>query len=62
MFLYDKRVLVRLKGQFYMTEIRQAMLYGVECWAMDKKLKEKVQVTKMCMIRWMSGVALKDRK
>ena len=30
--LYDKRVPQKLKGKFYRTTIRPAMLYGAECW------------------------------
>jgi hypothetical protein len=30
--LYDKMLLQKLKGKFYRTTIRLAMLYGVECW------------------------------
>jgi hypothetical protein len=30
--LRDKRVPQKLKGKFYRTMIRPAMLYGAECW------------------------------
>jgi hypothetical protein len=30
--LCDPRVPIKLKGKFYRTVIRPAMLYGAECW------------------------------
>jgi len=32
-FICDKKVPLKLKGKFYRTAIRPAMLYGTECWA-----------------------------
>ncbi|CAN6683009.1 unnamed protein product [Malus baccata var. baccata] len=31
--LCDRRMPLKLKGKFYRTAIRSAMLYGTECWA-----------------------------
>ena len=35
--LCDKRVPQKLKGKFYRTVIRPAMLYGVECWPTKRR-------------------------
>ena len=35
--LCDKRVPQKLKGKFYRTTIRPAMLYGVECWPTKRR-------------------------
>lgn len=32
------------------------MLYGLECWAVDKKMELKMSVAKMRMLRWMWGI------
>ena len=41
--LCDKRVPQKLKGKFYRTAIRPAMLYGAECWP-----------TKICHVQQLS--------
>ena len=43
---------MRLKGKFYKTAIRPAMLYGTECWAVKKQYVRKMNVAKMRMLRW----------
>ena len=45
--LCDKRIPTRLKGKFYRTAIRPAMLYGTECWATKKQYVDKMSVSEM---------------
>jgi hypothetical protein len=35
--LCDPRVPLKLKGKFYRTAIRPAMLYGAECWSTKRR-------------------------
>jgi hypothetical protein len=37
--LYKKRVPQKLKGKFYRTTIRPAMLYGAECWSTKRHVQ-----------------------
>jgi hypothetical protein len=39
--LCDKKVSNKLKGKFYMTEIRLAMTYGAECWAIKDNTSKR---------------------
>jgi hypothetical protein len=59
--LCDKRVPTKLKGKFYRTAIRPAMLYGTECWPMKKQQVTKMSVAEMRMLRWMCGKTRRDR-
>ena len=59
--LCDKRIPTRLKGKFYRTAIRPAMLYGTECWATKKQHVDKMSVAEMRMLRWMCGKTRQDR-
>ena len=49
--LCDRRIPLRLKGKFYKTAIRPAMLYGTECWAVKKQYVSKMNVAEMRMLR-----------
>ena len=59
--LCDRRIPVKLKGKFYRTAIRPAMLYGSECWATKKQNVQKMGVAEMRMLRWMCGKTQKDK-
>ena len=45
----------KLKGKFYRTTIRPAMLYGAECWPTKIRHVQQLSVAEMCMLRWICG-------
>ncbi|PVH36256.1 hypothetical protein PAHAL_6G032900 [Panicum hallii] len=59
--LCDKKVPQRLKGKFYRTAIRPAMLYGVECWPTKRRHVQQLSVAEMRMLRWFCGHTRRDR-
>ncbi|KAM1225087.1 hypothetical protein ACFX2G_044844 [Malus domestica] len=59
--LCDRRMPLKLKGKFYRTTIRPAMLYGTECWAVKHQHVHKMGVAEMWMLRWMCGHTRKDK-
>ena len=59
--LCDKRIPNKLKGKFYKTTVRPAMLYGTECWTIKKKHVQQMNVAEMRMLRWMCHKTRKDR-
>jgi hypothetical protein len=59
--LCDKRVPQKLKGKFYRTAIRPAMLYGAECWPTKCHHVQKLSVAEMRMLRWICGHTRMDR-
>ena len=59
--LCDRKFPLRLKGKFYRTAIRPAMLYGSECCPMKVAQVRKFEVAEMRMLRWMSGCTMLDR-
>jgi hypothetical protein len=59
--LCDKRVPQNLKGKFYRTAIRPAMLYGVECWFTKRRHVQQLSVVEMRMLRWICGHIRMDR-
>ena len=57
----DRKIPNKLKGKFYRTAIRPALLYGSECWALKGQQEQKMGVTEMRMLRWMSEHTKKDK-
>ncbi|KAH1224161.1 hypothetical protein GmHk_11G031444 [Glycine max] len=51
--LCDAKVPIKLKGKFYRTAVRPAILYGTECWAVKSQHENKIGVAEMKMLRWM---------
>ena len=58
---HDRHIPLKLKGKFYKTSIRPAILYGIECWTILKQHVNKLRITEMLMLRWICGKTLKDR-
>jgi len=49
---------MRLKDMFYNNVVRPAVFYGSKCWAVDKKIEQRMSemsVAEMRMFRWTSG-------
>jgi hypothetical protein len=49
--LCDPRVSLKLKGKFYRTAIRSAMLYGVEYWLTKRRYVQQLSVAEIRMLR-----------
>jgi hypothetical protein len=48
--LCDKRVPQKLKGKFYRTAIRPAMLFGAECWPTKRQHVQQLSVAEMRLL------------
>ncbi len=59
--LCDHKIPNKLKGKFYRSAIRPAILYGSKCWALKESYVSKIRVTEMKMLRWMSGYTRLDK-
>ncbi|VFQ94525.1 unnamed protein product [Cuscuta campestris] len=53
--LCDPKISRRMKGKFYQSVVRPAMLYGAECWAVKKTHVHRLHAAQMRMLRWMCG-------
>ena len=59
--LCDRNIPLWLKGKFYRTAIRPALLYGTECWAIKRYYAQKMSVVEMHMLCWMRGNTMRDK-
>ncbi|KAG2581508.1 hypothetical protein PVAP13_6KG039370 [Panicum virgatum] len=59
--LCDKKVPQKLKGKFYRTAIRTAMLYGAECWPTKRRHVQQLSIAEMRMLCWICGHTRMDR-
>jgi hypothetical protein len=59
--LCNPRVPLKVKGKFYRTMIRPAMLYGAEYWPTKRRHVQQLSVAEMRMLRWICGHTRRDR-
>jgi hypothetical protein len=59
--LCDPRVPLKLKGKFYRSAIRPAMLYGAKYWLTKRRHVQQLSVAEMRMLRWICGHTRRDR-
>lgn len=57
----DCKIPTELKGKFYHTIIRLAMLYGMDSWDTKKQHMSSMSVAEIRILRWMYGKTLEDR-
>ena len=51
---------MKLKGNFYKTVVRPAMLYGAETRPTTRGQEARLEVNEMRMLIWMCGVTRRD--
>jgi hypothetical protein len=59
--LINKGIPLRYRGKVYEACIRSVLLYGVETWALTKKLEDVLIGCDRRMLRYMAGVTWRDR-
>jgi len=60
--LCDRRMPIAVKGKVYRTMIRPVLIYGSEASTLRRREQERLERTRMKMLRWILGLTLKDRK
>src|SRR4051812_17550408 len=62
MLLTARRASLRVKGKIYTACVQRVLVYGSETWPMKVNDMQRLVRTENSMVRWMSGVTLKDRR
>ena len=57
----DRRLPARIKGKMYSSNVRPAMVYGLEMVAVTKKQVEEIEVAEMKVLKFAMGVTRKDK-
>ena len=60
MLLTARGASLRVKGKIYRACVQRVLVYGSETWPMKKDDMQRLVRTENSMVRWMSGVTLKD--
>src|SRR5437867_10271608 len=62
MLLTARGASLRVNGKIYRACVQRVLVYGSETWAMKVVDMQRLLRTENNMVRWMSGVTLKDRR
>src|SRR5437867_11445070 len=62
MLLTARGASLRAKGKIYRACVQRVLVYGSESWQMKKDDMQRLVRTENSMVRWMSGVTVKDRR
>ena len=52
--IYNRKILNNLEGKFYQIGIRLVMFYDSECWILKDQQKQKIEMIKMRILRYMN--------
>src|SRR6266516_5039740 len=62
MLLTARGACLRMKGKIYRACVQRVLVYGSETWPMKGDDMRRLVRTENSLVRWMSGVTLKDRR
>src|SRR3989441_8544789 len=62
MLLTARGASLRVKGKIYRACVQRVLVYGSETWPTKKDDMQRLVRTENSMVRWMSGVTMKDRR